>query len=158
MPWTHNERPREAVCLFSDGSSSAPGMSAVSLFCPGLLDLPLLPLFPFYFKRTRGPSLRPFPFSLLPRGTVPSNFFLSAASIRQTGNNFRRNLELPPPTLISTHRRPDWSILPPRRHVRSLRLRLTFSDRLNLSKERTREDIQRLIGTTARSLRNLENC
>lgn len=69
MPWTHNERPREAVCLFSDGSSSTPGMSAVSLFCPGLLDLPLLPLFPFYFKRTRDPSPQlpiSFPFSPSP--------------------------------------------------------------------------------------------
>lgn len=63
MPWTHNERPREAVCLFSDGSSSAAGMSAVSLFCPGLLDLPLLPLFPFYFKT----HTRPFSPSFFPR-------------------------------------------------------------------------------------------
>ena len=82
MPWTHNERPREAVCLFSDGSSSTPGMSAVSLFCPGLLDLPLLPLFPFYFKRTRGPSPRlPISFPLLPpRNTVLSCLFLPVTS------------------------------------------------------------------------------
>ena len=99
MPWTHNERPREAVCLFSDGSSSTPGMSAVSLFCPGLLDLPLLPLFPFYFKRTRGPSPRlpisfPLSLSLLPpRNTVLSCLFLPVTSLLRLKKRKERKRE-----------------------------------------------------------------
>ena len=83
MPWTHNERPREAVCLFSDGSSSTPGMSAVSLFCPGLLDLPLLPL-SLFILNAHETLLRSSLFlslSLLPRrNTVLSCLFLPVTS------------------------------------------------------------------------------
>lgn len=49
IPWTHNERLCDAVCLFSDGSYPASGLSAVSLFSQAPRPPAAFPFLPFLF-------------------------------------------------------------------------------------------------------------